>query len=302
VEEVASFPQPKPLRLAIVGFGKMGQRHAKAFGQHAGCRVVGVTDIDLGKRDHAAALGLTFAQTLNDLPDTFDAVVIATPPQSHAGLAIPLLRAGVHCLVEKPLALNAHEAGAMHSAAVSGNAVLAVGHSERFNAGVENALEFLGTHDATIHVQRTSNPGERNDATDVLQDLMIHDLDWVINEEGHFDCDVEMLESEYHQGRLVHARCTLTYGQRRYEMIARHSNDERTRTIQIQRSDGSTREFDLTGHSDGVRSSPLQRQASAFVDVCNGKPAPLSTGQQALAVMDVIEKIQIMNDLALQSA
>ena len=72
-----------------------------------------------------------------------DAVVIATPPQSHARLALAALRAGKHTLVEKPLATCLDDAKKLVEEAQLSNTVLMVGHTFQFNPAIRELRRRL---------------------------------------------------------------------------------------------------------------------------------------------------------------
>lgn len=125
----------KPVRLAIIGTGGMGNTHAKAFREIAGCELVAAVDVNLTRaREFASAHGIpyAFATTREMLAETdFDAVSIVTPDGLHAPLAIQCLAAGKHVLCEKPLALNHAEAMTMVASARKSGCVNMVNFSYR---------------------------------------------------------------------------------------------------------------------------------------------------------------------------
>jgi predicted dehydrogenase len=108
-----------------------------------------------------------------------DAVVIATPPQSHAELASLALRAGKHVLVEKPLATSSPEARALVDEARRSNAILMVGHTFQFNPAVRELARRLGEGEFGnifyIHSSRLNLGLYRSDVN-VVWDLAPHDI------------------------------------------------------------------------------------------------------------------------------
>jgi predicted dehydrogenase len=72
-----------------------------------------------------------------------DAVIVATPPQTHSALTAAALRAGLHVLCEKPLAPSAAECAALIDLAAERELVLAVGHEKRFHPTLERVRALL---------------------------------------------------------------------------------------------------------------------------------------------------------------
>jgi predicted dehydrogenase len=76
------------------------------------------------------------------LPE-LEAVIVATPPDSHAALAAEALRAGKHVLVEKPLARTVEESRSLVDLSEAGGLTLCVGHEKRFHPSLERVRELL---------------------------------------------------------------------------------------------------------------------------------------------------------------
>lgn len=169
------------LHAAVIGVGSFGRHHARILHGLAddGVRLVGLVDTDLeGPRDVAEALGVPLVRKVEDLPEPIDVASVAVPTVDHRAVAEPLLRRGVHCLVEKPLAGSTEDATALVRAARQGNTVLQVGLVERFNP-VRSALARLGGSPAFLEVHRLAPFVGRSTDVGVVMDLMIHDLDLV---------------------------------------------------------------------------------------------------------------------------
>lgn len=170
------------LRVALVGAGVMGGNHARVLSRLPGVILAGIVDADPAKAQTlAAAHGCPALNGIEDIPGRADAVVVASASTTHATIGAYLLRAGLPCLIEKPLAMTESESLALIAAAERAGVPLAVGHIERFNPAVVKAAEILA--DQRIHAfdVRRFNPGSaRILDTDVVIDLMIHDLDSVL--------------------------------------------------------------------------------------------------------------------------
>ena len=109
-----------------------------------------------------------------------DAVVVATPTVTHRKVAEPLLAAGCHVLVEKPIAESLENADALVRAAEASGVVLAVGHVEFHNPAVQATLR-LAEGIRHLEAQRLSPFTARSVDVDVVLDLMIHDIDLLLN-------------------------------------------------------------------------------------------------------------------------
>lgn len=170
----------RALRLGVIGVGHLGRHHARLLGAMAGVDLVGVADL-LEERARAAADGTT-AEALTDYRDLLgrvDAVTIAVPTQHHLAVAREFLQRGIHVLVEKPMTTSLEEADEMLALADAHKAVVAVGHTERFNPALIAAWPVL-QRPRFIEVHRLSGFPERSLDIDVVFDVMIHDLDIAI--------------------------------------------------------------------------------------------------------------------------
>ena len=173
------------LRVAVIGVGHLGRHHARILSSLPGAELVGVVDKIQARADAVAqAVGRDAnARPLTDYRDLLgqvDAVTVAVPTALHHEIALPFLAAGIPVLVEKPMARSLAEADAMIDAAAKADALLAVGHTERFNPAVEAARPLL-TDPRFIEVHRLGTFPERSLDIDVVLDLMIHDLDVVLS-------------------------------------------------------------------------------------------------------------------------
>ena len=169
------------LRIAVIGVGHLGRHHARILSSLPGAELVAVVDTNRPRAEEIAAVNHTQAVfDYRDVIGRVDAVTLAVPTELHGRLSLPLLAAGVHVLVEKPMARTLREADEMIAAAADAALVLAVGHTERFNPAIAAARPFL-TDPRFIEVHRLGTFPERSLDIDVVFDLMIHDLDVVLS-------------------------------------------------------------------------------------------------------------------------
>ena len=170
----------QPLRVGVVGVGHLGSRHANIYAAMPGVRLVAVCDRDVRRAAPLArSLRCRALTDSRDLTGTVDAVSLAVPTSAHASVGLPLLRAGIHLLIEKPIATTLAQADALIRTAERRGCVLQVGHVERFNAAIHAAMRYL-THPRFIEVHRLSPYPFRGTDVSVVLDVMIHDLDLIL--------------------------------------------------------------------------------------------------------------------------
>lgn len=172
--------QQEPVRVGVIGVGIMGERHARLYAQLPQATLVGVFDTDqVRARSVAARWGTDAFAAVEQLLDAVDAVSIASATPTHAALATLALERGVHLLVEKPLADSLANARLLAArAAHRPDLAIQVGHIERFNPVVLELHRLLkGRRIIAMMMQRLSLFDGRCLDTDVIHDLMIHDLD-----------------------------------------------------------------------------------------------------------------------------
>jgi len=177
------------IRTAVIGVGSLGRQHARL---HAALASEGfstfVCVVDLNEQTAKSVAEERHVEWKTDWRDIIgkvDAVSLAVPTEAHCEIACGLLQAGVHVLVEKPIARSLDEADQMIQAATSGKTILQVGHLERFNP----ALVALRPHvrkPVYFEIHRVGEFTARSLDIDVVLDLMIHDLDivqWLVGDD-----------------------------------------------------------------------------------------------------------------------
>ena len=170
----------EPLRLGVIGVGHLGRHHARILSAMSEARLTAVVDTNEERAAEIAnASGTTALTDYRDLLGQVDGVVVAVPTELHAEIAVPFLEAGTPVLVEKPMSRTLDDADRTIAAAAAGNAVLAVGHTERHNPAVALALRLVKAP-RFIEVHRLSAFPDRSLDIDVVFDLMIHDLDVIL--------------------------------------------------------------------------------------------------------------------------
>ncbi|MFQ5747913.1 MAG: Gfo/Idh/MocA family protein [Planctomycetota bacterium] len=171
---------PKLLRAAVVGGGHLGRHHVRILSSLEGVELRALAEPreDIG-RELAGKYGCRWVPDRAGLETEVDFAVVAVPTSRHRECAREFLRAGVACLVEKPMAPDPQECRGILEDAQAGGALLGVGHVERFNPAFRRAMQ-LGIEPRFIEAHRLSPYPFRSTDVGVVLDLMIHDLDLVL--------------------------------------------------------------------------------------------------------------------------
>ena len=173
--------ESRALRVGVVGVGHLGKHHARILAALDGATLVGVVDkIPERAAEIAAANQTRVIGDASELLGEVEAVTIAVPTEDHRDVALPFLERGIGVLVEKPMARSLAEADEMIAAAAASGAVLAVGHTERYNPAVAAVMPLVRSP-RFIEVHRLGVFPDRSLDIDVVFDLMIHDLDVILS-------------------------------------------------------------------------------------------------------------------------
>ena len=296
------------VRVAVVGVGHFGRHHARILSTLPGVRLEAVVDID---PDRAAAVAAdTGARPETDvtaLDGGVHAVTLAVPTASHHDVALPLLERGVSVLVEKPMARSVAEADALIAAAEKSGAVLAVGHTERYNPAVAVALPFVRAP-RFVEVHRIGTFPARSLDVDVVFDVMIHDLDIILTAVGAEVVTVEAVGVPVLTTRVDIANARLRFASGCIaNLTASRISRDRVRKLRffqpdayisvdcaeqevegwrVTRTPGAEPEI-AGGKLDVPRGEPLERELADFVGAVAGNRAPGvdgADGRRALAL------------------
>lgn len=178
-------PTRKPLRAGLIGLGMMGRHHARNLRALEGVELVAVADAQ--GDPHRAAPGYDILPDARALVAAgIDYAVVAVPTQFHREVALTFAEAGVHCLVEKPLAFDVAEADEITCAFEQAGLVGAVGYIERYNPALQEMRRRLADGQLgeiyQITTRRQGGFPARISDVGVVKDLATHDLDltaWV---------------------------------------------------------------------------------------------------------------------------
>jgi UDP-N-acetylglucosamine 3-dehydrogenase len=173
------------LRAGLIGLGMMGRHHARVLASLGGVDLVGVADA--GGDLHDVAGERPLVESIEQLIELgLDYCMVAVPTIYHLEIGLALADAGVHAMIEKPLAHDTPSARKLADAFATKGLVGAVGHIERYNPALQSARARLEAGElGTVYQVATRRQGpfpDRIADVGVIKDLATHDIDltaWV---------------------------------------------------------------------------------------------------------------------------
>lgn len=173
------------LRAGLIGLGMMGRHHGRVLASLPGVDLVAVADP--GGDVHGVAGGRPVLENIEQLIEQgLDYCMVAVPTVYHEQVGLALAEAGVHAIIEKPLAQDTPAATKVAEAFEAKGLVGAVGHIERYNPALQEARRRLEAGDlGDVYQVTTRRQGPfpaRIADVGVVKDLGTHDIDltaWV---------------------------------------------------------------------------------------------------------------------------
>jgi predicted dehydrogenase len=322
-------------RIAIIGFGHWGPNYARILaGTLGGARLVACAEPAAGRlaafeRQYPAARAYAdYKRLLRD--GDVDAAIVATPTSTHRTVAGDCLEAGLHVLVEKPLASNVADAEALIAMARHAKRTLMVGHTFLFNPAVQAIKSYLDEGSLGeiryLYFQRTGLGPIRQDVN-ALWDLAPHDismlgywlgvepLDVVARGQSYLKSDTEdvvfvtltypdKVLASVHVSWLdpIKTRRVTVVGDRKMVVFDDTHATEKLRVYDrgadYQPRDGGFAEF-IAAVRDGdiliprlEPREPLREQLVHFVDCLNRGTTPISSAEDGLAVVRILERAE----------
>jgi predicted dehydrogenase len=320
------------VRAGVVGTGHLGAFHVAKYAElaasEAGALLVGVFDIDPAKAEAAAArAGCRAFHSAAELLAEVDCASIAASTAAHLELAREAIARGVHVLVEKPLAASLADARALVDQAATAGVLLQVGHLERFNPAFADLPSIVG-HPRFIECHRLAPFAGRGADTDVVFDVMIHDLDLISYVVGRAPVSVEAIGVPVLSSHadIANARIRFEGGcianvtasrvslkrERRLRIFQEDAYvavDFDARSLRIVRRREGAGPIDLSNPMEAIEveersfaddADPLRDEIAAFVAAVrahrNGVAAPATTiavsGREALKALEMAERVR----------
>src|SRR5450759_136813 len=311
------------LRAGLIGLGMMGRHHARVLGGLDGVDLVAVADP--GGDQHGVAGGRPLLNSIQELIAVgIDYCMVAVPTIYHTPIGLALANAGVHAMIEKPLAQDTASARKLTDAFAAKGLVGAVGHIERYNPALQSARARLEAGElGTVYQVATRRQGPfpaRIADVGVVKDLATHDIDltaWVAQQ----PFVAVGARTAFRSGREYEDLVSIT-GQLADGTVTNHLVNwlsplkERVTVITGEKGAfvADTLTADLTFYANGwirvtrdeiaqfrgvsegdmiryaiAKPEPLRVEHENFRDALLGKPADIVTIEQGLATLAVAE-------------
>jgi predicted dehydrogenase len=299
----------RPLRVAVIGVGRMGRRHAHVVSRlrdrGVGVTLAGVVDREPDRARAVATSTHALCRGSNDrqvILRSADAAIVAVPPREHFNVVQEVLNAGLDVLVEKPFCATLSKGEELCRIARSRGRLLQVGHVEWFNPAW-HAAATLPEQPLVFDSCRTSQSVDHNDDVDAVHDLMIHDLHLIHAAVGEEPIELFATGRSVRAGTIDIARATLLFpGGCVARLLANRVCTDRTRACRIHRP-GSMAIVDFVEQSvtvfgpNGtrpvavVRQDALEMQFMAFLMATRSRRAGAVEGTAVLATMRTAQRI-----------
>lgn len=170
----------KKVKVTVVGIGHLGSIHSRLLVNNDFAELTGIFDIDLTKSEKLGKeLGCKVFASLDEVVENSQSVIIATPTTTHYKISRFFLENSIHCFIEKPITASYSQALKLIELAKKKNAIIQVGHVERFNPALKAVMKY-NPEPLFIESHRLSQFKPRAIDVSVISDLMIHDIDIVL--------------------------------------------------------------------------------------------------------------------------
>lgn len=321
------------MNIVVIGCGYWGKNHVRVLKELG--HLYGVCDSDIDKVADVRKcynLGLrnvgASANYKNFLESyKVDAVVIATPPETHAQIAIDALQAGKHVLVEKPMAMTTLDAELMMENADANKKVLMVGHILEYHPAIQALKKYVfdGNLGKIRYIYSNRlNIGRVRRSEDVLQSFAPHDIGIITSMLGVSPTAVEVKETCYLTPGVsdvavmhldfsqigvkahifvswvhpVKEQRLVVIGEKGMAVFDDQSNEKvRIYKHQVEFKEGESvvyikkAQYELL---DGAfkMAEPLKNELKHFVVSCEKGTSPYTNGNYGYEVVDILERAQ----------
>jgi UDP-N-acetylglucosamine 3-dehydrogenase len=303
----------KPVRIAVIGAGRWGKNILKTLATLPGCEVAySVT------RDYKPLFE----------KDDIDAVVVATPPATHAAIALPFIKKGLPVFIEKPLTLDSKEGSQLETASKKSKAPIFVGHIHLYNPAYEALKKLIGKA-GKLHmlVGEGASNGPFRDDYSAMWDWAPHDLSMMLDIAGKPSSvqawgvvstrknsrlhDFSIMKLNFPSGAVgvIHSSKLSPEKRRKFTVIGSKNSITYDDTLQENKVtlfeghgptiSGKNKKIKVQENQPALSypsyesASPLTRELEAFVEMVKTKKKPradLKSGIEVVKILEAAEK------------
>jgi predicted dehydrogenase len=295
--------------VGVIGVGTMGKNHVRVYSELRGVNSLGIYDVntraakELGEKHGATVYG-----SIGELLDNSDAVSVAVPTQFHSSVVMQVFSKKKSVLIEKPICATAGEAKQLMKKAPEG-IIIGVGHIERFNPIVAEIKKIINKP-LYVELKRHNPASARITGSSVVEDLMIHDIDILLNVFFENPCDIHSVGNADVMSVLMNCNgipVSLSASRRASKKIRLFYVEDAdftiegnfmTQEVNIYRKPGQYQiEAERYVQENIIEKvmvntvEPLKRELETFIDCVNkNRPFPI-TAEQAIRNLEFCEKI-----------
>lgn len=325
---------PEPISVGVVGLGYWGPNLARNFDALPGSELTWCCDRRLEVRERFASVfrSARFTDDLDQLlaDPALDAVVLATPVPTHADLAVRVLEASKHCLVEKPLAQSVADAERALAAQRATGRVLMVGHLLEYHPGVRRLKQIVDSGElGEIHYIYSNrlNLGQLRADENALWSLGAHDISVLLYLAGEEPYELAARGESYMRSGIedvvfcflrfpsglaahMHLSWLDPHKERRFTVVgsrrmATFDDMDLERKVTIydkgfdEKADSYGEYITRSGDIHSLQISnhePLRLECEHFVECVREGHTSVSDGESGLRVVRVLEELQLELD------
>ena len=295
--------------VGVIGVGAMGRNHVRVYSELRGVDSLGIYDENtqaakvVGEKHSATVYG-----SISELLDNSDAVSVVVPTQFHSSIVEQVFAREKSVLIEKPICATADEAKQLMKKAPEG-VTIGVGHIERFNPIVAEIKKIVKTP-LYVELKRHNPTSSRITGSSVVEDLMIHDIDIILNVFFPNPCDIHSVGNADVMSVLMNCNSIPVF------LSASRKASKKIRTFYVEDAEFTIEGNFMTQEVNIYRKpgqyqieaeryvqeniiekvmvntvEPLKRELETFIDCVNrNRPFPISP-EQAIRNLEFCEKI-----------
>lgn len=296
----------KKLRIAVIGCNNMGAKHIDILRENFAdeIEIAGILNRNT-TQEKASKLGVHGFDNIDEINlETADAVLICTPAETHADIALEMLKRGLPMLLEKPMAANDEECEKIIKAAEKNHISVLVGHTENYNPAVLALKKDLAHPVTKIKALRVSNNVNGQHKVTVVPELMIHDLA-IVSSLLPEKIEKIMVSRKPQYSWTEHAKVNLTFARAEVELEAAIIDIQAERYMEVTDSENNFYRIDFrerrlskNGKVLAEGGNSLVNEHRNFINMAKGIEAPFVSLEEARKNLDFCTKIEAQMPIA----